>query len=315
MFLFEEQPPSFAVISWARAAVKLEIGGPIYSQFFIDRLHTEFLGGRRLQRERLGVIGMGSIGRAVANLAVRQGNEVLFCDPNSDLNLPAALRHNVTRVDAIEELLLRCDYVLGCSGHNPFEACWPLNHRPGIKLLSASSGDEEFGPIIKDLRQKPDFKVVPKTWDIISELGPSGAIHVTYLGYPYSFVSRGNEALPTVIAQFDTGGLLAALMQARFFLAECESGREQNKGIHRLSPEAQRFIYERWLRAMKDRRIDFTKIFGHDPGALRTANDDDWFTASTEPHPGDHYRPLKEVEEMMGELVCCGGFAKAQGSG
>lgn len=315
MFLFEEQPPSFAVISWARAAVKLEIGGPIYSQFFIDRLHREFLRGRTLERERLGVIGMGSIGRAVANLAVRLGNEVLFCDPNTDLNLPSLLRDNVMRVEAVEDLMKRCDYVLGCSGHNPFEDRWPLNHRPGIKLLSASSGDEEFGPIIKDLRRKPDFKVEPDTWDIISEHGPSGAIHVTYLGYPYSFVSRASEALPTRIAQFDTGGLLAALIQARFFLDECESGGAQNRGIHRLSPEAQRFVYDRWLSAMTDRRIDFTELFGHDPGVLRTPHDQAWFVENTEPHPGDHYRPLKEVEEMMDQLVCRGHFVKAQGSG
>ena len=78
MFLFEEKPPPFAVMSWARAAVKLEIGGPIFSQCFIDRLHTEFLRGRTLQGEQVGVIGMGSIGRAVANMAVRQNNEVLY---------------------------------------------------------------------------------------------------------------------------------------------------------------------------------------------------------------------------------------------
>src|SRR5215813_10583941 len=32
IFLFEEKPPPFAVISWARAAVKRELGGPIFSQ-------------------------------------------------------------------------------------------------------------------------------------------------------------------------------------------------------------------------------------------------------------------------------------------
>ncbi|HSD46445.1 MAG TPA: hypothetical protein VLB87_07470, partial [Pyrinomonadaceae bacterium] len=30
MFQFEEQPPPFAVMSWARTAVKLNIGGPIF---------------------------------------------------------------------------------------------------------------------------------------------------------------------------------------------------------------------------------------------------------------------------------------------
>src|SRR5262249_18808928 len=214
MFLFEEKPPPFAVMSWARAAVKLEIGGPIFSQWFIDRLHTEFLHGRTLQGEQLGVIGMGSIGRAVADRAVRQGNEVLYYDPNTDLRLPAPLRDRVTRVDSVADLMVGCDYVLGCSGRNPFKDKWPLKHRPGIKLLSASSGDQEFGPIIRDLKKKPHFKVASNTWDIYSEHGPSGPIHVAYLGYPYTFVSRGVEAVPTQVVQFDTGGLLTALVQA-----------------------------------------------------------------------------------------------------
>ena len=312
MFLFEEKPPPFAVMSWARAAVKLEIGGPIFSQCFIDRLHTEFLRGRTLQGEQVGVIGMGSIGRAVANMAVRQNNEVLYYDPNTDLQLPSPLRDSVTRLDAVEDLMLRCDYVLGCSGRNPFKDKWPLNHRPGIKLLSASSGDQEFGPIIRDLKQKPHFKVASDTWDIISEHGPSGPIQVAYLGYPYTFVSRGIEAAPTQIVQFDTGGLLAALVQARLFLEQCETG-EQNSGIHRVSPQAQRFVYERWVRAMKDRMIDITKFFGHDLGMLSAAQHDDWFIRNTEPHPGRHYRPVKAIEEMMDQFICQGCLVKAQG--
>jgi hypothetical protein len=314
MFLFEEKPPPFAVMSWARAAVKLEIGGPIFSQCFIDRLHTEFLHGRTLQGEQIGVIGMGSIGRAVANLAVRQGNKLFYYDPNPDLHLPSSLRDIVTRMDSVEELMISCDYVLGCSGRNPFKDKWPLEHRPGIRLLSASSGDQEFGPIIRDLKQKADFKIAPETWDIISDHGPSGPIQVAYLGYPYTFVSRGIEAAPTQIVQFDTGGLLAALVQARLFLDECETGREPNKGIHRVSPQAQRFVYERWVRAMKDRMIDITELFGHDPGMLSAAQHDDWFIANTEPHVGEHYSPVKTIEERMDQFICKGCIVRAQGS-
>jgi hypothetical protein len=313
MFLFEEKSPSFAVVSWARAAVKLEIGGPIFSQWFIDRLNTEFLRDRTLQGERLGVIGIGSIGRAVANLAVRLDNEVLYCDPNTNLQLPSPLNKRVTRLDSVEELMLRCDYILGCSGRNPFKDKWPLNHRSGIKLFSASSGDQEFGPIIRDLRQKPDFLVIPDTWDIVSEHGPSGPIHIAYSGYPYSFVSRGIEALPTRIVQFDTGGLLAALLQARIFLEQCEMGREQNRGIHRLAPQAQRFVYERWVQAMKDRMVDTTELFGHDAGPLRATQPDDWFIENSEPRPGEHYRPVKTVEEMMGQFIDQGYLVEVQG--
>lgn len=313
MFVFEENPPPFAVISWARAAVKLDIGGPIFSQCFMDRLHREFLHGKTLQGEQLGVIGMGSIGRAVANLAVRQGNEVFYYDPDTDLQLPLSLRNCVTRVDSVADLVVHCDYILGCSGRNPFKKKWPLKHRPNIKLLSGSSGDQEFGPIIGDLKQKPDFKVAPGTWDIVSENGPSGPIHVAYLGYPYTFVSRDVEAAPTQIVQFDTGGLLVGLVQARFFLERCESGHAQNRGIHRVAPHAQRFVYQSWVNAMKALRIDIGDLFDYDVATLTSALHEEWFVANSEPHPGDHYTPEKEIEEMMDQFICKGRFVRSQG--
>jgi hypothetical protein len=313
MFLFEEKPPPFAVMSWARAAVKLQIGGPIFSQTFIDCLHTEFLHGRTLQGEQLGVIGMGSIGRAVANLAVRHGNELFYYDPNAELHLPSHLQDVITRVGSIEDLMLRCNYVLGCSGRNPFKDKWPLEHRPGIKLVSASSGDQEFGPIIRDLKQKPDFKMAANTWDITSDHGPSGPILIAYLGFPYTFASRGVEAAPTQIVQFDTGGLLIALVQARFFLEQCEAGREQNRGIHRVSPKAQRFVYERWVRAMNDRMIDITDRFDYDPELLKAVQHDDWFIENTEPRPTEYYRPVALVEDLMDQFICQGRLVRAQG--
>jgi len=303
MVLFEEAPPPFAVISWARAAVKLKIGSPIFSQYLIEKLNTEFLQGGSLQGKQLGIIGLGYIGSGIANLALTQSNDVLFYDPDPRVHFPPTLRRRVARMDSLEELMLRCDYVLGCSGHNPFEGKWPLNHRPCIKLLSASSGDQEFGPIIRDLKQKPHFKVASNTWDIVSEHGPSGPIHIAYRGYPYSFVSRDTEAVPTPIVQFDTGGLLAALVQARLFLDQCEIGREQNRGIHRVSPKAQRFVYERWVRAMRDRMIDITSYFDYDPNLLRAILPDNWFVENSEPRPDTHYKPAEAIEEMMDQLL------------
>jgi hypothetical protein len=306
MVLFEEAPPPFAVISWARAAVKLKIGSPIYSQYLIEKLNTEFLQGRSLQEKQLGIVGLGSIGREIANLAVTQGNDVLFYDPDPQVRFPSTLRRGVARVDSLEELMLACDFVLGCSGRNPFAGKWPLHHRPSIKLISVSSGEQEFGPIIRDLKQKPHFKVAANTWDIVSEDGPSGPIHIAYLGYPYSFVSRGSEAVPTPIVQFDTGGLLAALVQARLFLDLCETGREQNSGIHRVSPQAQRFVYERWVRAMRDRIIDITSYFEYEPDLLMGIPPDDWFVENSEPRPGTHYKPAQAIEEMMNQFTQVG---------
>jgi len=302
IFRFAEKPPPFAVISWARSAVKLHIGGPIFSQCFVHKLNTKFVGGGVVKGKRLGIIGLGSIGAGVASLTVRQGNEVLFFDPNPKLHIPQSLQSRVRRVDSLEELMVSCDYVFGCSGRDPFKDKWPLDHTPGIKLLSVSGGDQEFGPIIRALRNKPGFEVATDTWNITSEQGPSGALRIGYLGYPYTFVSRALEAVPSWIVQLETGGLLAALVQARLHLDLCETGEEQNRGVHRVSPEAQRFIYELWLREMKERNIDIVEQFGYDPATLNAAQHDRWIIENSEPHPGEH-KPVASTEQVVAEVI------------
>jgi len=302
MFRFRQKAPRFAVMSWARTAVKLEIGGPIFSQCFLDRLNMHFLGRRTLHGTQLGIIGMGSIGRALARLALKQGARVSYYDPDSDLQLPSKLGRQVVRLESLEEMLLRCEYVAGCSGRNPFKNKWPLRHKPGIKLLSASAGDQEFGPIIFYLTQEPDFKVEPRTWDITSEHGPSGPIQIAYLGYPYNFVSRAPEAVPTRIVQLETGGLLAALIQARFHLQLCEKSHGHNSGIHRVSPRAQQFVYENWRRAMDKWHINLVEQFGYDPAMLAASRHEAWFSQNTEQHPFDA-APVRALEQTMADFV------------
>src|ERR1700751_1689518 len=45
IFPFAVKPPPFAVMSWARTAVKLQIGGPIFSQCLLVRFEDRVLGG------------------------------------------------------------------------------------------------------------------------------------------------------------------------------------------------------------------------------------------------------------------------------
>jgi hypothetical protein len=302
MFLFEEHPPPFAVVSWARAAVKLHIGGPIFSHCLLLKLQCRLLDGNQLSNQTVGIIGLGSIGSAMANLVVRQNNNVLFYDP--DPHLPAAYLHErISRVDSLEELMLRSNYVFGCSGREPFKDQWPVKYRPGIKLFSASAGDQEFNPIIRDLIATVDLNVTPHALDICAEHGPSGPISIAYLGYPYNFVSRDIEAVPTAIVQVETGGLLAALLQARLYLSLCETGHASNRGIQRASPEGQSFVYERWLHAMKGRRIDLSQVYGFDPVLLQSARDRSWFFNHSQPQPSRSCEPNEAVEILMARTV------------
>jgi D-isomer specific 2-hydroxyacid dehydrogenase, NAD binding domain len=284
-FLFERKPPPFGVVSWARSAVKLEIGGPIFSQSFIDKFGTEFLHGASIAGAQVGIIGLGSIGKSVANLILRQGAEISFYDPNPVLKIPGYL----------DELMLQSDYVIGCSGRQPFARKWLLNHRPGINLLSASGGDQEFRAIIRDLKRKSGFRVNRATWDITSAHGPSGPIRIAYSGYPYNFVSRSLEAVPTHIVQLETGGLLAALVQARLCMGLVESGKTQNTGVQRVSPQAQCFVYQRWLSAMLAYKINISELFVYDAAMLSAAQHEQWFEQNSEPGGGGP----SEVEKMM----------------
>jgi S-adenosylhomocysteine hydrolase len=108
MFVLEENPPSFGVISWARTAVKLQIGGPIFSHCLIHKVDAEFLNGKPLRGHAIGIIGLGSIGSGMANLTARQGNNVVFYDPDPDLPIPQYLQDKVIRLGFLEELMVRC---------------------------------------------------------------------------------------------------------------------------------------------------------------------------------------------------------------
>jgi hypothetical protein len=281
--VFEQTPPRFAVVSWARSAVKLQIGGPLFSHCLLANLQSQFLHGKVLSGERVGIIGLGSIGGALANLTERQGNSVLFYDPDPRYQVPEYLLGRVTRVDSLEELLLRCDYVFGCSGREPFNEQWPLRYRPRIKLFSGSGGDHEFGPIIRDLKTRRGFKVSPETLDIHCDDGPSGPLCIAYLGYPYNFAARDIEAVPTSVVQIETAGLLAGLIQARTHLRFWEDGRARNCGVQPISAEAQRFIFETWSSVMKRKQIELAQVYGYHSALLEAARERCWFVKNSQP--------------------------------
>jgi hypothetical protein len=307
MFVFEETPPPFAVFSWARSAVKLQIGGHIFSQCLVDRLKDEFLHGKSLKNAEIGIVGLGSIGRSLADIASRQGNRVAFYDPAPDLKVPAYLGDRVKRVESLEELMLGSEYVFGSSGRNPFKNRWPMSHRPGIKLFSGSGGDQEFGPIIRDLKTRPGFKVARDTWDITSDNGPSGPMRIAFQGFPYNFVRRAEMAVPTHIVQLETAGLLTGLIQARSYLDLIEHGHERDMRIHRISPDAQAFIYDRWLRAMKTRGVDIREVYGYDTTLLAETHHNDWLAEHTEPRLQTNNGSVDRVEETVKSMLaeCC----------
>jgi hypothetical protein len=186
-----------------------------------------------------------------------------------------------------------------------------MKYRPGIKLISGSSGDQEFGPIIRNLKAHPGFKIDPATLDITCD-GPFGPILIPYRGYPYNFIINDGEAVPTRIVQLEIGGLLAGLIQARIQLALYEEGVAKNAGIHRVSPDAQRFVYETWAKAMKKHRVNIKERFGYDETTLNAARHNQWYVDNSEPNSAGGYKPSPYVENAMNRIVNADGDRKKE---
>ena len=93
------------------------------------------------------------------------------------------------------------------------------------------------------------------------------------------------------------------MIQARIHLALYEKGVENNAGIHRVSPEAQRFVYETWVTAMENHGVNIRERFGYDEATLIAARHNQWHIGNSEPNPAAGYRPSSEVENAMRRMV------------
>ncbi|HEU4510722.1 MAG TPA: hypothetical protein VFR78_21000, partial [Pyrinomonadaceae bacterium] len=83
----------------------------------------------------------------------------------------------------------------------------------------------------------------------------------------------------------------------------CQRRFKPPKRIHRLSLDAQQFVYEKWCAVMKREGIDLSQAFGYDPAVLRAAQHKSWFKRNTEPDPDDPYPPVTDVEALMRRLL------------
>jgi hypothetical protein len=83
----------------------------------------------------------------------------------------------------------------------------------------------------------------------------------------------------------------------------CETGRAENSGVQRVSPEAQRFVYETWRRTMNRAGIDLPQVYGYDPAVLASPSDRWWFAKYSEPCPSLSYEPSHATEAMVASMM------------
>ncbi len=128
-------------IAWARSLA----GNGAEVSALVEKGKKQFA-GPEIMGKKLGVVGLGAIGVAVANDASALGMEVVGYDPFISVDSAWGLSRDVRRAASLEALLAECDYV---TLHAPLtdETRTLINDRacalmkPGARLLNFARGE------------------------------------------------------------------------------------------------------------------------------------------------------------------------------
>jgi S-adenosylhomocysteine hydrolase len=191
-----------------------------------------------------GIVGYGSIGKAVSQLLYQEGYEVSVHDKNRS-KIPDYL---IEKSD-IYDLLNNSQFILGCTGVDVIPEPEILKDIPGTKILaSCSSGDYEFNTLLryKGFYAMRDGEPIDTLSNIQIEYPETISPEMTILrgGFPINF-DGVKESEPAVDIQLTRGLLLGAVIQTTLYF-DNPSLLTKNKNRKMLDPYIQRKVVNTW---------------------------------------------------------------------
>lgn len=211
-----------------RSAAKLFFESQIIARGILRKLDSLHI----LQGAKIGIIGLGALGSEVARALLNRGLLILGAETSAPID---EFRPITVTVD---ELLARCDVILGCTGRDVL-AKVDLDTIHGQKIfISCSSSDIEFRSILRQLPTYERFGIAQ---------GWIGQLHATVLngGFPINFDRVQEWEL------FDEIIITRKLVLEGLFQALPLIG-QQPRGIM-LNPAAQLRIVNEWLEHVPER--------------------------------------------------------------
>jgi hypothetical protein len=205
----EVRPRAFPVVNVAQAAAKPLHESRLVAQTIIDRVDQRRPGC--WPHMRIGVVGMGEIGRAMITALVARGFEVMGADPEDRSRFSSALRPT-----PLASLVERSEIIFGCTGRDIFQKGLPIRHQPNLVLVSCSSEDEEFRSLLRQANSRG-----PQEWPApdVTILGPSGPVTILAGGYPINFDTSG-LSVPEQAIQATTALMLAGVLTAASMISD-----------------------------------------------------------------------------------------------
>lgn len=239
--------PPTPLVNVAESAAKKILESPLIATSIVKSLNKVLPCNEN--KLNYGVIGYGSIGKAVSNRLTKDGNSLILYEKNKLLSKKLMMNSigKVSIVDNVETLIRESDYIIGCTGRNIITSKSFIETLSNDKVfISCSSGDKEFLSILKILEgQCINRNIDYNPLDTVSyRTTKNGLIRVLRGGFPINFDSSG-ESVPAEDIQLTRALVLAGILQCSKILSSPESNRKNI--TYSLNSEFQQNIVNDWM--------------------------------------------------------------------
>jgi S-adenosylhomocysteine hydrolase len=234
-----------SIISTATSGIKKEIESVFIGQSVIRKLNEKI----NYQTQKIGILGMGSIGKAIYAELLKRGIGCFYYDP-LNINLGAG------RLSSIDNLLDKSDVIIGASGVNVLQEV-PFERIQGHKILvSVSSADVEFSSVL----QFQDNITSNFFSDIEIKVHEKLSFRVLNGGYPINF-DRTIDSTPDDEIVLTRCLLYMGMMQAERLLEQSNP----LPGFYNLGIKAQEKLLDKWYVDVpeKSKQFDLDKEIEH----------------------------------------------------
>ncbi len=245
---YHKTPFNQPVLDLARSATKKHLEAPLIAEIIVKKISSVINDEKKNGNIRLGVVGCGSIGQALADLLADLGHKVSTYDiiPEKNKN-----KKNIIAEKSLADLLNKANYILGCTGkditNNKTSLFLSFNEEKNY--ISCSSDDVEFRTLIKKTKNKiTNNTIIPES---------NKNVRILNQGLPINFDSTG-VSVPNKDIQITRSLALSAALQAAKTLDQKE---DMKKNTIPLSSYYQKKIAENWIKIKKEKTNQMTENF------------------------------------------------------
>jgi S-adenosylhomocysteine hydrolase len=258
---FESLPPPFPVITVATCAAKKVLESPLIANSIVNKIcYLMPIINDQNVSVVCGIVGSGAIGKAITEKLVSMGYDVIVYDnnPNQLRALESTLENaKVTITNDLSKLIDCSEYIFGCTGRditaNPDHLKMLLLADKDKRLVSCSSGDNEFSALLKYIQQRRNIKKIINPLDTVIYATDKGAnIKILRGGFPVNFDQSG-ESVPAKDIQLTRALVVGGVIQAAYFFNQPHL--LTHGGLYGLDAGIQQLVVNTWLKHQPTNRF------------------------------------------------------------